>query len=66
SAISWVYPDRPLTSEITLVLDEGYVRGADLWHLAAALFVDPHRQIGFLTLDARQRQISDQLGFKER
>lgn len=63
AAISWVYPDRPLTREITMVLDTGYVRGADLWHLAVALFVDPHREIGFLTLDARQREISSQLGF---
>ena len=63
SAISWVYPDRPLTSEITTVLDTGYVRGADLWHLAVALFLDPHREIGFLTLDTRQREISLQLGF---
>jgi hypothetical protein len=63
SAISWVYPDRPLTSEITMVLDTGYVRGADLWHLAVALFIDPQREIGFLTLDTRQQEISDQLGF---
>lgn len=63
SAISWVYPDRPLTAEITMVLGTGYVRGADLWHLAVALFVDPHREIGFLTLDTRQREISEQLGF---
>jgi predicted nucleic acid-binding protein len=63
SAISWVYPDRPLTAELTTVLDTGYIRGADLWHLAVALFVDPHREIGFLTLDARQEEIRDQLGF---
>lgn len=63
SAISWVYPDRPLTSEIMRVLDTGYVRGADLWHLAVALFLDPHREIGFLTLDTRQQEISHQLGF---
>lgn len=63
SAISWVYPDRQLTPEITRVLDTGYVRGADLWHLAVALFVDPHHEIGFLTLDTRQQEISHQLGF---
>ena len=63
SAISWVYPDRPLTSEITRVLETGYVRGADLRHLAVALFVDAQTEIGFLTLDARQREISRQLGF---
>ncbi len=34
--IKWVFPDHPLTHEITRVLDVGYLRGADLWHLAAA------------------------------
>ena len=63
SAISWVYPDRPLTSEISTVLRAGYVKGADLWHLSVALFFDPLHEIGFLTLDARQQQISEQLGF---
>ncbi len=63
AAISWVHPDRPLTEEITMVLDSGYVRGADLWHLSVALFVDPRREIEFLTLDGRQRTISEQLGF---
>lgn len=63
AAISWVHPDRPLTEEITIVLDSGYVRGADLWHLSVALFVDPRREIEFLTLDSRQRTISEQLGF---
>jgi hypothetical protein len=63
SPISWIYPDRPLTKEFTTVLGMGYVRGADLWHLAAALFVDPNREIEFLTLDIRQAEISRQLGF---
>jgi predicted nucleic acid-binding protein len=63
SPISWVYPDRPLTKEIQTVLEVGYVRGADLWHLAAALFVDPNREIEFITLDKRQAEIGRQLGF---
>ncbi len=62
-AISWVYPDRTLTPEISIVLDAGYVRGADLWHLAVALFFDPTRKIGFLSLDSRQREIGEKLGF---
>ena len=63
AGISWVDPDRPLTSEMQTVLDAGYVRGADLWHLAVALFVDPDREIAFLTLDDRQRDVSQRLGF---
>jgi predicted nucleic acid-binding protein len=61
--IVWVHPDRALTAEITTVLNTGYVRGADLWHLASALFVAPNREIAFLTLDVRQREISEELGF---
>jgi len=63
SSIAWVHPDRALTPEIMTVLGAGYVRGADLWHLASALFVDPNREIAFLTLDVRQREISEELGF---
>lgn len=61
--ISWIYPQRPLSAEIDAVLDCGYVRGADLWHLAVALFVDPTKELAFVTLDDRQREISRQLGF---
>jgi hypothetical protein len=39
------------------------MRGADLWHLAVALFIDPEREIDFLTLDERQRTVSRKLGF---
>ena len=63
SSIVWVHPDRALTAEIKTVLGAGYVRGADLWHLACALFVAPKREIAFLTLDVRQREISEELGF---
>jgi PIN domain nuclease of toxin-antitoxin system len=63
SSIVWVHPDRELTAEIKTVLDVGYIRGADLWHLASALFVAPNREIAFLTLDVRQREISEELGF---
>ncbi len=65
SGISWVFPDRPLTAEVKIVAGAGYLRGADLWHLACALFVsaDP-TQISFLTLDERQKKVSRALGFQ--
>jgi PIN domain len=63
AGISWVHPDRPLREQFAAVLAAGYVRGADLWHLAVALFVDPGRTIGFLTLDLRQNKIRRQMGF---
>ena len=64
-AVSWVIPDRPLSGEITRVLASGYVRGADCWHLATALYLaeDP-ATIAFLTLDARQLEVARELGFK--
>lgn len=65
-AVSWVVPDRPLTAEIATVLAAGYVRGADCWHLASALYLaeDPGA-ISFLTLDKRQRTVARALGFHE-
>ncbi len=41
SWIKWVLPDRPLSVEIIRVLRAGYLRGADLWHLATAMYVTP-------------------------
>ncbi|MGK2933724.1 MAG: PIN domain-containing protein [Gemmatimonadaceae bacterium] len=64
--ISWVMPDRPLHAEIAQVLEAGYVRGADCWHLANALYLarDPETLI-FLTLDMRQLAVARKLGFQE-
>ncbi len=65
--LKWIYPDRSLRPEITRVLAEGFVRGADCWHLANALyFADPDPSlITFLTLDTRQQTIANALGFAE-
>ena len=63
AGISWVHPDRPLTPEFETVLRAGYLRGADLWHLAVALFVDPQREITFMTLDDRQKTLARLLQF---
>lgn len=63
--ISWVVPDRPLHEEIGRVLKAGHVRGADCWHLAAALYLaeDPNA-VSFVTLDARQAAVAKALGFR--
>lgn len=65
-ALSWILPDRPLHEEIDQVLAAGYVRGADCWHLATALYLaeDPST-MSFVTADDRQRQIARSLGFQE-
>ena len=57
-------PIRRLTGEIDRALACGYVRGADLWHLACALFVTPEpADLAFLTLDAGQAGVAGRLGF---
>jgi predicted nucleic acid-binding protein len=62
--IHFVFPDRRLSAEIDAVLAHGYVRGADLHHLATALFVfDEPTGAFFLTLDARQEAVAGALGF---
>ena len=63
--VEWVYPDRPLTHEFGAVLEAGYLRGADLWHVATALYLvqDPG-EITFLTLDARQQAVAAALEFQ--
>ncbi len=65
SWLTWLYPNRPLTPEFDRVLAHGYVRGADLWHLACAIYLaGKPEQIAFLTLDKRQRHIASAVGFK--
>ena len=64
SGITWVHPNRPLSGEFERVMVEGDVRGADLWHLACALFLAPEaKDLAFLTLDRRQEEIARKLGF---
>ena len=64
SQLSWLIPDRPLSDEIARVLEAGFVRGADCWHLAAALYLSPHpSSLTFLTLDEAQRKVAKALGF---
>ena len=65
SGIEWIYPNRPLTREIEATLAIRYLRGGDLWHVAAALyfFPDPD-EITFLTLDNQQQEVAAALGFQ--
>ena len=65
SDVERIHPDRRLEPEITRVLELGYLRGADVWHLAVALSVveDPG-EITFITLDERQREVAAKLGFQ--
>ncbi len=61
--VSLVTVGTSLRDEIRLVLEAGYVRGADCWHLAAATYLAPKRDLTFLTLDKAQRAVAKSLGF---
>ena len=65
SDIEWIFPDRPLTKEIKDALNVAYLRGADLWHIATALYVKDTivGEMTFITLDNRQRAAAAHLGF---
>jgi hypothetical protein len=64
SWISWILPDRPLSHETGQALAVGYLRGADLWHVACALYLaETPSEISFITLDDRQRAVAEGLGF---
>ena len=59
SRIEWILPDRPLTIEMVRGLEAGYLRGADLWHIATALYVAPQAtEISFITLDGQQGEVA--------
>ena len=63
--IRWIWTDRPLSNEMQTILDAGYLRGADLWHLAVALASTPDPEdVTFVTLDERQRTVAAELGFQ--
>jgi len=64
ASITWVYPNRPLTQEFERIVPLGPLKGADVWHLACALFLAPAgRDLVFLTLDKRQHEVAARLGF---
>jgi hypothetical protein len=65
SWITWVLPDRTLGREMGRVLEVGCLRGADLWHLACALYlVEDPAELSFVTLDDRQGSVAGGLGFE--
>ena len=65
AGIEWILPDRPLSPEMAAVLESGHLRGADLWHVATALYAVPEPgQAAFVTADTRQQAVAATLGFE--
>ena len=65
TVIEWIHPDRPLSLEISRALEAGHLKGADLLHVATALFARQATDgaLSFLTLDESQRRVAAELGF---
>jgi predicted nucleic acid-binding protein len=64
-SVSVVLPPRSLEAEVLEASAHGYLRGADLWHVACALFLaDAARtEFAFLSRDKAQRKVAGRLGF---
>ncbi|HEY6104243.1 MAG TPA: PIN domain-containing protein [bacterium] len=61
--MTWVHANRPLTPEYERIIRAGYIKGADMWHLAHAIFLAPDGMgLDFMTLDQRQREVASMLG----
>ena len=64
--ISWILTHRPLSPEMETALNAGSLRGADLWHVASALYAAPEPgAIAFVTLDRQQARVAASLGFRD-
>jgi predicted nucleic acid-binding protein len=64
--ISIFSPTEPLRLQCEEALSAGALRGADLWHVAAALAIagPKHRhELQFATFDIQQQDIARHLGF---
>lgn len=65
AGIRWVLPNRSLTEEIEIALRAGYLRGADLLHVATALYAARGEEgMTFLTLDRQLQEVAQALGFE--
>lgn len=63
--VRWVLPDRSLAPEFARVLAAGYLTGADLMHVACALYLEvPPQDVLFATLDRKQGEVAAALGFQ--
>jgi len=70
AGVGRVRPEGRLGSLFDRVLSAGFLRGADLWHLACALHLAelldplPSPPLGILTLDGAQREAGEALGLE--
>lgn len=62
---AWVLPARLLSGEIGRVVSAGHLRGADVWHVACALYLEAELgAVEFVTLDEAQRIVAAAVGLE--
>ena len=62
--VHWILPARPLSTEFETVLRHGRLRGADLWHVATAIyFSERPDRLAFITCDEAQAGTARGVGF---
>jgi predicted nucleic acid-binding protein len=63
--VSLVIPERSLQKEYFSIFEKNFSRGADTFHLATALYLDPSAsELTFMTADKNQGRIAAKLGFQ--
>lgn len=64
-SISIYYPNASLLPYYKKILTQGYCRGANLFHLACAMQLDPEvKELSFATHDSQQKKLAEKLGFR--
>ena len=64
--IRWIFPADPLYQECIQCLEKSSLKGADLYHLATALWFceGSPNELTFLSCDQQQRNVAKKLGFR--
>ena len=60
--VEWILPRRSLTRELKQTLSAGYLRGADLWHVACARYLASQvapDTVQFVSLDRQQSRVAN-------
>lgn len=67
ASVNIISPPHILVGEVKRVLSVGYLRGADLAHVATALWIsrDEPSNLYFLSFDNAQMKLAGELGFSE-
>ena len=63
--ITLCFVEKSLIEKYEMILKECNLKGADAYHLATALYLDPSREfLHFLTDDLKQKEAAKKKGFK--